>query len=497
MSAKLCGANLQCEVSKVNRSELPASAFIDPQGSNSGEVERLASEVLRLVVSYATSATRRSPQPEATHPLDDLAISEEPTSEQQLLRELSSLMDASMNASHPGYIGHMDSMPTTISVLGEMVAAVVNNNMLSVEMSPMFSRMERIVLREIAGMFGLGEEAGGVMSSGGSLSNLQALAVARNVSFDARERGIWASKKQPVILASEVAHTSLHKAAMLLGLGTSAVIDVAVNKDSRMDADDLRGKIKQAREQGKRPFCVVGTAGTTTTGNIDPLHEIANVCREQDLWFHVDAAYGGALMFSNSHKHRLTGIERADSVTFNPQKWLYVAKTCALVLFRDASVLERAFRVGAPYMKAAEMFVNLGEISVQGTRHAEVLKLWLSLKHIGRRGYEQLIDESYRLTDYFLQHVRRRSFLELASEPEMNLVCFRGTSGRLDVKALDEWNTKLQKRLLKQGNAFLSLPTYRDGKWLRVVLLNPFTDANTIDGLFAFIDAHAAEGLND
>jgi len=478
----------------MNQSQLPLSAFIDPRGGNKAAVEQLAQQVLGLVLAHLQNAYDRSPLPQTMQLPDAVGIPDAPASESKLLAQLQTVLASSMNAAHPAFIGHMDSMPTTLSFLGEMVTAAVNNNMLSLEMSPLFSRLESRLLKEFAALFGLGTQAGGVMLSGGSLANLQALAVARNIKFDALKQGITALTHPPVLYASEVAHTSIQKAAMLLGLGASSVVAVKTNANSQMEIGELRHAIESARQDGKVPFCIVATAGTTTTGNIDPLSEISQVAQEHGLWFHVDAAYGGALILSESYRQRLAGIERADSITFNPQKWLYVAKTCVMVLFKDMATLTKAFRVQAPYMRDSGDFVNLGEVSVQGTRHAEVLKLWLSLQHIGKSGYAQLIEESYQLTDYFLQQVRKRAFLETAGEPETNLVCFRGVPSWISDNEWDNWNANLQTHLLRQGNTFLSLPTYRGHRWLRAVLLNPYTDEEIIKHLFDHIDVFAKQG---
>lgn len=476
----------------MNRSQLPQSAFVDPGGGNAKVVADLAQNVLALVLGHLQQAMHRPPMPSEVIIPDPIGLPDDPRPDDELLAQIEALVAGSMNPAHPAFIGHMDSMPTTFSMLGELVSAGINNNMLSLEMSPLLSRLETRLLEAFARQFGFGKTAGGVMLSGGSLANLQALAVARNHTFDVQAQGLANVRQTPVILASEVAHTSLHKAAMLLGLGTASVVPVTVNANSQMDPQALRQAIARATQAGQTPFCVVATAGTTTTGNIDPLHEIGQVAHDHGLWFHVDAAYGGALMFADRQAWRLRGIDRADSITFNPQKWLYVAKTCAMVLFRDVAQLTNAFRVQAPYMGETDTFINLGEISIQGTRHAEVLKLWLSLQHLGRLGYAQLIDRSYELTDVFVKHVRQRPFLRLAGEPDTNLICFRGEPEGIAEADRDQWNTDLQAYLLQTGQTFLSLPTYRGGRWLRAVLANPYTDEGTLAQVFEHIDRFVA-----
>ena len=327
--------------------------------------------------------------------------------------------------------------------------------------------------------------------SGGSLANLQALAVARNVKLDTLKTGLAGRQKPPVFFVSEVAHTSIKKAAMMLGLGTDSAIAIPVNARSQMDMASLATAIEQAHQAGQQPFALVATAGTTVTGNIDPLVEMVAIAQAHDLWFHVDAAYGGALAFAERYRDRLRGIEQADSVTFNPQKWLYVTKTCASVLFRDLSTLNHHFQLTAPYMNTEQDWVNLGELTVQGTRHADVLKLWLALQHLGKQGYSALIEASYALTEQFAEAVRQRSYLELMSEPEMNLVCFRGCPDWISPTAWNQWNAELQAYLLKQGKAFVSLPSYRGQHCLKVVLLNPYMTTVDIQRVFEVIDAFA------
>jgi glutamate/tyrosine decarboxylase-like PLP-dependent enzyme len=480
----------------MTRSPLPPSAFVDPQGDNREAVQTLARRVLDLALSAGARAASRPPHAPIQPLSFPVNIPEGPVPEKEILARLEAVVSDSLNAAHPAYLGHMDSLPATLSVLGDLLASSLNNNLVSQETAPVFTQMETRLLKHFAALFGLGEAAGGVLVSGGSLANLQALAVARNARLGSKEKGLAGLAKRPVLFASEVAHPSIQKAAMILGLGTEAVVPVVTNAQSQMDPTSFRRLLRRAELEEQAPFCVVATAGSTVTGNIDPLPEIHAIAREHGLWFHVDAAYGGALIFSDNERHRLAGIQHADSLTFSPHKWLYVAKTCSMVLFGDANHLETDFRVAAPYSRAGAEATHLGERGVQDSRRADVLKLWLSLQHLGRSGYAQLIDDGYRRTRHFVQQARLRSFLELASEPETNLVCFRGTPNWIPPEGWDDWNLRLQAQLVAGGHAFLSLPTYRGRRFLRAVLLNPFTTEEVVTQLFEQIDAFALESIH-
>ncbi len=473
---------------KVNRSFLPATAFIDPRGGNRQEIEGLISRVASLLMPYLMEAANRSPLPEAS--LVEEPIPMDGVGEDTLLEKLRPIIAGSMNNANPGYIGHMNSMPTTMSIVGDLVASALSNNMLFQETSPIFTPLELMLMRQFARLFNLGEQAGGVLLGSGSMANLQALAVARNFRFGGTsEFGVGPLSRPPVVLASEVAHASVRKAVMVLGMGSSGVVTVAADENSRMRPESLLEEITKARASGREPFCVVATAGTTVTGNIDPLGEVGVIARNHGLWYHVDAAYGGALILSDEHKHRLDGIETADSITFNPQKWLYVSNGCAMALFRDMRGMEKAFRVPSPYAGGGDAVTNLGEITVHGSRRVEVLKLWLSLQHLGRRGYGRLVDEGCRLTEYLRCKVEGRPYLRAAGDPDTNILCFRATSPGADVARLDELNLKLQKFLLRERGLFLSCPPYRGARLLRAILLNPFADEQLVDGLFDDIDS--------
>lgn len=457
--------------------------FINPYGENRQTIEELLYKIITQLLDFTSTAAEKPCLPEEAINIDpDLfGIPETGINLEQINDTLQSLYSTSMNPANPQYIGHMDSIPALTSIIGDMVASAINNNLLSLEMSPFLTKLEYGLIKQFATLFGLPESAGGVFLSGGSLSNLQALVVARN-SF----KGNIALSKL-VIFVSEHAHVSIQKAAMVMGLGAESVIKITTNSKYQMDVANLELQIKKQQEQGNLPLAIVATAGTTVTGSIDPLESIANLARTYGIWLHVDAIYGGALIFSDKYKHLLSGIEMADSIAFNPQKWLYIAKTCSMVLFRGFNGMVDNFRINTPYMKEQDELINLGEISIQGSRHAESLKLWLSLLNFGINGYRELIGESYFLTKRLLELVKSRKYLELLTEPDTNLVCFRLNNGS---QSLDELNLELQQYLLRQGNFFVSIPKFKNQNWLRVVILNPFITEEILNRLFCYIDRY-------
>ena len=252
----------------------------------------------------------------------------------------------------------------------------------------------------------------------------------------------------------------------------------------KMDPNRLEDFIKQSKKKGDLPFCVVATAGTTVTGNIDPLSSIANICQRYGLWFHVDAAFGGGLCFSKKWKHLLNGIDMADSITFDPHKWLYNSISSATILFKDSGRLGY-LQFKAPYIENPEheegTRPNQGECTIQGTRAFDALKFWACLKLIGLEGYAQTIDHCMDMTYKLRSFLKKHADIEIMSTPEVSILCFRYNPSeiqRLDIAQvekedlLNHVNLALQKRLEAEGKAFLSVATYKGKKVLRAVILN-------------------------
>ena len=466
--------------------------FISPDGSNRGLVEQTIQKVTKQLLNFLTNASNKPTNPslqlvDSKH----FQIPDFSHTETEIEKSLQEFYDLSMNPANPKYIGHMDSMPTLWAIIGDYVASALNNNLLSLEMSPLITQLEYSMTKQFSTLFGLPNSAGGVMLSGGTLSNLQALIVARNTKLNIKNGNVFSLKKEPVIFTSEHSHSSIQKIGMMIGIGTENVLKIQTDENSKIDITDLEFQIKEQIELGNQPFAIVATAGTTVSGNIDPLNEISEIAKKYDLWLHIDAIYGGAVVFSDKYKYLINGIEKANSISFNPQKWMYVAKTCSMILFRDFDKMVENFRISAPYMKAQNSYINLGEINVQGTKYAEVVKLWLSLLSLGKEGYKQLIDFSFELTDKFVSEISKRNYLKLVSQPEMNLICFRGEPRNFNETEYDNWNERLQNYLVKETDFFLSLPKYKNSLWLRTVLLNPFLTIGHIENLFEHIDKFA------
>lgn len=459
-------------------SRIDARAFVHPAGQNQAEVAELAHAVLDLVIGHLSNASRLPLQPDPGS-LVLMRFPEAPQPAEVLLPLVEQVLAGAMNPAHPGYIGHMDTTPSTAAWLGELVSAATNNNMLSLEMAPFAARLEDRLVRMVAAEFNLGAQAGGVMLAGGTLANLQALTLARNVRYpQVQQSGLWGLTAQPVILASSEAHTSLQKAAMVMGLGVDAVVAVPCTAAGVMTAAAVAETIVAQRALGRDPFAVVATAGTTVLGAIDELDAIGEVCQRLQVWYHIDAAYAGALIWSPPHAGLLRGTYRADSLTFNPQKWMYVSKTAAMLLVRQRSLLQRHFRVSAPYMGEDPELTNPGEINLQGTRHADVIKVWLTMQLLGRKGVAHLIDQSMQLAQQWADQLHSVG-MELAAPVTTNIVCFR-PQGASDSAVL-----ALQQHLRRQGVAFLSTPMWHGQRWLRSVILNPFVDVSLLQQVTA------------
>ncbi|PPR37910.1 MAG: L-2,4-diaminobutyrate decarboxylase [Alphaproteobacteria bacterium MarineAlpha6_Bin4] len=462
------------------KNKIQNMSFIDPNGSNIKEVKAFILKVINILLKKISNAEKHPPLPKKLQNIDKFNLNDLPIAESKILDHIKAIIKNSMNASNPFYLGHMDSLPTTMSIVGDIICSTINNNMLSKDTAPIITEIEKKITNNLAKKFNLGQNSGGVMLSGGSLSNIQAIAIARNRILGTFDKGLTGLKRKPYIFASEEAHTSIQKAAMVLGLGVNSVVPIETNKEGTMKVSVLDKSIKEKIKDNGFPFCIIATAGTTITGGIDDLQEISKIANKYKLWMHTDAVYGGALIFSNQFKSKLKGIENSDSIAFNPQKWLYITKTCSVLLLKNKKYFYSDFFTPLPYVLKENQEYHQGEITLQGTRYPDALKLWLSLQHLGNFSYSEIIKNSYKYTSLFKKKLLEIKNIKISCEPQMNIICFRYQKANSTLKENNEINLSLQKFLLKKHNIFFSFIKFKSYNFLRAVLLNPFFNSKHI-----------------
>ena len=396
--------------------------------------------------------------------------------------------------SHPRFFAFINATADPLGTVADYLAAAMNPNCWGGDHAAV--HVETQVVRWLAEILGLPGTAEGIVASGGSMANFTGLAVARRAMAegDVREEGL--SGKAPlVVYASDQVHNCVDKSVDLLGIGFSGLRKIPTDEAFRMRLDLLRTAIAEDRRAGRRPAIVVGNAGTVNTGSIDPLEEIADLCREEGLWFHADGAYGALAVLAPGLRERLAGLERADSVAADPHKWLYVPYEAGACLVREPG------RLGATFRRPAEYLVHDPESPVIGptafndrgpelSRGFRALKVYMGLLRHGTSGYARAIAHDLEMARFLAEEVKRRPDFELLSPPELSIVNFRyrPREGAPDGPALDALNRRIVNRLVGSGAFFLA-PTFIKGRVsMRVAIVNFRTRE---DDLVALLDEAA------
>ncbi|HEY0417491.1 MAG TPA: pyridoxal-dependent decarboxylase [Gaiellaceae bacterium] len=390
-----------------------------------------------------------------------LDVPEEPLSDDALLAHLQAIVDNSLRTGSGGFLAYISGGGTVPGAFADLLASGLNPNVGGWVLSPAATEVELQLVRFLAARFGLPAEAGGQVVSGGSVANLSALKVARDHADAAVRAAGLRDRPQLTVYATEEAHFTVARAADVLGLGEGAVRPVALTGALTMDVDDLVRRIEADLAGGARPAAIVATAGTTGTGAIDPLPEIADVAARFGIWLHVDAAYGGGVVLSDRLRPLLAGIERADSITFDAHKWLYAPVVSALALVRDARSLAASFSAHASYVEqdreVADRGVDLGFEGLQLSRGFLALRVWVSLLAHGRAAYARRIEHDVELTRWLADRVEELPDLELACPPSLSICCFRYVPAGVEDEAyLDRLNTRVMTELQLDGRVFPS-----------------------------------------
>ncbi|MDQ6808976.1 MAG: aminotransferase class I/II-fold pyridoxal phosphate-dependent enzyme [Verrucomicrobiota bacterium] len=386
-----------------------------------------------------------------------------------------------LHTDHPRFFAFVPAPNNFMSVMADTLAAgfnVFNGTWLGGSAA---AAIELVVTRWLCNFCGMPASSGGLFVSGGSVANMTALIAARHAllgdHFD-----------NAVIYFSDQTHSSVERGLRVIGFRPEQIRKIGSNSEFELSVEQLQAAVAADRTAGRRPFCVIANAGTTNTGAVDPMPQIADLCAAEKMWMHVDGAYGAAAILSERGRAALAGLERADSLSLDPHKWLFQSFECGCVLLRDFSLLKSAFRITPDYLRDVHREVaevNFCDYGIQLTRSFRALKLWLSFETFGVTAFRSAITRGFVLAEIAERELRARGW-EILSPARMAIVCFRFGND-------DALQTSLVQRMLSDGYAFLTSTTLRGVTALRLCTINPRTTDADIIGTVARLDRFARD----
>jgi aromatic-L-amino-acid decarboxylase len=452
--------------------------------------KELGKKVAEIVTAHVSGLAKRRVTPEATpeqleklfdEPLPQKGIS----IDEILMRFREDVAPHAMGVPSPRYFGQFNPTPLPIGVWADVFTSMLNQNAGAWRNGPTSAMIEARVIRWLCDLLNYGAQSFGTLASGGSEANLIALKCARdNVAESIKDRGVRSASGDLVVYASEQCHYSIDKSVDILGLGRNSLRKIPTDEQFHIRVDALREQIARDRDEGHLPACIVGVAGTTSTGVIDPIEELAAVARENGCWYHVDAAYGGPLAFSPKHRAKLQGIELADSITFDPHKWMFVPFSCGAVLVREGGrVLRDSFDMTPEYLSedrgGADVEFDFFRYGQMGTRRFNSLKLWMAIKFMGREGYARTVERHIDLTHYLAARIDALPDFERVGEVETAVCCFRHKS---------KSQQQLQQQIERNGEVWLTTTVLHGKRALRVNINSFLTEQRHVDNLVTQIE---------
>ena len=401
-------------------------------------------------------------------------------------------------AQHPGAFSYFTPPPLPMAIVGETLAAWVNQgiDLWLAGMAAPF--VEEDVIRWLCDLTGYGDGAWGILASGGVMANVMGLTVARDVhlakllGLDEPPRG--AQLEGARIYLSDQAHFSIARGVDMLGFPESTLRVLPSDDRFHLRAETVAAAIAEDRAAGLSPFCIAPVAGSTNTGSVDPVNELADLAEREGLWLHVDAAYGGAVRLSERDAGRVTGLERADSLTIDPHKWFFQPYDIGALLVKRQEDLRHTFHREPEYYRVwgpEDQPLHWYQFSLEGTRRFRALKLWMSWKHLGSEGFARLIEQNDDLADHLAERLDREGWDVI--DPELSVVCFRHVPAALegaDPSMLDAYQKGLQRALEISGAGWVSTTTLRGRTYLRAGIVNYLsTDADADRVVDTLLDA--------
>ena len=408
----------------------------------------------------------------------DFSLNEDPMLDEDLKIITTKLIKSTPKTASTSFFNQLYGGRMSKATLGDLLAVMLNTSMYTYKIAGPQVGVEKSVLHKICEMIGYGEHSDGTFTSGGSMSNFMAMVMARD-HFDATSRTEGITKTL-IVYTSEVSHYSIQKNAALMGIGKNHVRFIKTNEYGEMLADDLRQQIEQDLSKGYHPFFVNATAGTTVLGAFDDIEIISKVCKDYNLWLHLDGAYCGGVIFSKKYKHLVKGIELTDSFSINAHKMLGAPLTCSIIVTQDKRHLNHSFSNDAEYLyQTANDEFNLGKTSLQCGRRNDALKIWMLWKSIGSKGLERIVDHQFYLADVARNYIKQHPDYTLHSFDDSVSVCFNYK----DVSAKN-----LCKELYLNSESMVSYGTFKNDEFVRLVTINTLLKEEDIIDFFKRIE---------
>ncbi len=398
-------------------------------------------------------------------------------------------LDQSNHLHHPNYMGHQVVPPLPMAALSDLMATFSNNGMAIYEMGPAATAIERNVIEWLLGFLGWDENANGLITSGGSLGNLTALLAARQAvtAYDVWENGVQGDL---AVMVSSESHYSVDRSVKIMGLGDSGVIKLPV-KDHKILLDALPSILRQSKDEGKKIIALVGNACSTSTGIYDYNDEMADFCQENNIWFHIDGAHGGAAILSEKYNYLTKGIERADSIVIDFHKMMLTPALTTAVLFKNGNKSYESFAQKASYLldKNGEIpwYDGAGR-TIECTKKAMGLKVYMMIKTYGNELFSSYVEKTYDLAREFEIYINRLDDFELGAKPESNIVCFRLKKGKGD---LNKHIASIRDKIIKDGEYYIVQTVIDEKIYFRITIMNPFTTIKNLKGLVEKIRSFA------
>jgi glutamate/tyrosine decarboxylase-like PLP-dependent enzyme len=454
------------------------------------EAALLAAKVLEESADRARPVVRHL-EPHALQAALELELPASGRGLDQALELARRTLHYSVATGHPRFFNQLFGGCNAAGIMGEWVAALTNTSMYTYEAAPVGTVVELALLDRLMKYVGY-TDGEGVFAPGGSIANLMAVLVARHRHFPHVKREGLRAEDRPVMFVSAEAHYSLPRAGMVAGLGLEGCVDIPVDPVGRMIPAEFEHAVETAKAEGRTPFLVGVTCGTTVPGAFDPIESIGEIARRHGMWLHVDGSYGGSVLLSEKHAHLARGIALADSVTWNPHKMMGVPLACAAMLVREKGTLVSTLGMNADYLfhEEAEEAWNLGDRSLQCGRRVDALKLWFSWQTLGDDGYAHRIEELFTQAETFREMVRAREGFRLIREQQGTNVCFRylppahrGTTGPERDAREHEATIEIRTQIAREGSFLVNYATLDGAATFRLVASNPDTTEQDLHAL--------------